>query len=157
MPIDDSALSVAPSPTTDSSPAVPAPKMSVKRWPAALFIVTGLTIASAVFVIHSLCGPESPPVLPSKDGGIHFSETGMNADLFAKWPKDQKPDFVLVITAEMNGYLQKCGCSDPQKGGLERRWNLIQWLKKSAASRFCPSTWATSRHRCVKTPIPTCR
>ena len=29
----------------------------------------------------------------------------------------------------MYGYIQKCGCSHPQKGGLERRYNFIQSLK----------------------------
>ena len=40
-----------------------------------------------------------------------------------------KPDLVIVLTADQHGYLSPCGCSKPQQGGLERRYNLIQMLK----------------------------
>src|SRR5262245_39898318 len=49
--------------------------------------------------------------------------------LFDKWPQDRKPDLVLVVTGQTYGYLQKCGCSSPQKGGLERRYNFVESLK----------------------------
>ncbi len=44
----------------------------------------------------------------------------------ADWPK---PDAVLVITGQTYGYLQPCGCSRPQLGGLERRANFVKLLK----------------------------
>jgi hypothetical protein len=47
--------------------------------------------------------------------------------MFRDWPK---PDLALVVSGEMQGYLQPCGCSEPQVGGLVRRYNLIQMLKK---------------------------
>jgi hypothetical protein len=59
--------------------------------------------------------PESPKVEPQP--------------LFENWPHDRKPDLVIVLTGQMYGYIQKCGCSHPQKGGLERRYNFIQSLK----------------------------
>jgi hypothetical protein len=49
--------------------------------------------------------------------------------LFDKWPQDRKPDLVIVISGQTYGYLQKCGCSSPQKGGLDRRYNFIESLK----------------------------
>jgi Cytochrome c554 and c-prime len=49
--------------------------------------------------------------------------------LFKDWPKGGQPDLVIVLTGQMHGYLQKCGCSNPQKGGLERRYNFIESLK----------------------------
>lgn len=49
--------------------------------------------------------------------------------LFDKWPEGRNPDLVLVLSGQMHGYLQKCGCSNPQKGGLERRYNFIAALK----------------------------
>ena len=49
--------------------------------------------------------------------------------LFERWPQDRKPDLVLVLSGQTHGYLQKCGCSNPQKGGLERRYNFIESLK----------------------------
>src|SRR5262245_48892134 len=50
--------------------------------------------------------------------------------LFHDWPKNVKPDLVVLLSGEQHGYLQPCGCSYPQYGGLERRYNLMQQLKK---------------------------
>ena len=50
-------------------------------------------------------------------------------ELFVGWPKEVKPEMVLVFTGQTYGYLQKCGCSNPQKGGLERRYNFMQALR----------------------------
>src|SRR5207302_1018665 len=36
---------------------------------------------------------------------------------------------VLVISGQMHGYIAPCGCSHPQKGGLVRRYNVIELLK----------------------------
>jgi hypothetical protein len=49
--------------------------------------------------------------------------------LFRDWPSDQKPAVVFMLTAQMYGYIQPCGCSRPQLGGLERRYNFLQKLK----------------------------
>jgi len=46
---------------------------------------------------------------------------------YRDWPK---PDLAIVLSGEMHGYLQPCGCSEPQKGGLARRYNLIQSILK---------------------------
>jgi hypothetical protein len=52
------------------------------------------------------------------------------AGLFQLWPHDRKPDLALLLSGEMHGYLQPCGCSEPQYGGLERRYNFMQDLIK---------------------------
>jgi hypothetical protein len=49
--------------------------------------------------------------------------------LFAGWPQNQKPDAAIVFSGQTFGYLQPCGCSRPQTGGLERRAVLIEQLK----------------------------
>lgn len=48
--------------------------------------------------------------------------------LFSTWPKEN-PALAFVVTGQTFGYLSPCGCSRPQKGGLERRSNLIDQLK----------------------------
>jgi hypothetical protein len=48
------------------------------------------------------------------------------ADIFPKWPK---PDLALLLSAQQHGYLQPCGCSSPQFGGLTRRYNFLQLLQ----------------------------
>ena len=47
---------------------------------------------------------------------------------FATWPAG-KPQLTLVLTGQTFGYLSPCGCSSPQKGGLERRANLMDGLR----------------------------
>jgi hypothetical protein len=49
--------------------------------------------------------------------------------LFADWPKDQKPDAVIVFTGQTFGFLQPCGCSRPQTGGYERRAVFMESLR----------------------------
>lgn len=61
-----------------------------------------------------------PPAKQPSVGGI---------PLFADWPKNAKPDAVLVLSGQSYGYLQPCGCSRPQFGGIERRAHFLQSLR----------------------------
>jgi hypothetical protein len=65
-----------------------------------------------------LVAPPPPPPAPKA-----------KSRLFQEWPM-AKPDFVLLLSGEQHGYIQPCGCSRPQFGGLERRYNFLQSLKK---------------------------
>ncbi len=47
---------------------------------------------------------------------------------FASWSQ-APPAAVLVVSGEQNGYLQPCGCTDGQLGGLGRRYDLIEKLR----------------------------
>jgi len=86
---------------------------------ATLVTVAGvLSVGGAVLALRGW-GVEQGPALGDKP---------KQPELFANWPK-QKPEVVLVLSGQMYGYLQKCGCSTPQKGGLERRYNVIQMLR----------------------------
>lgn len=40
-------------------------------------------------------------------------------------------DVCLILTGQMYGYLQPCGCSRPQVGGLERRYELMKRLTQN--------------------------
>ena len=87
---------------------------------AGLILLAGAAAAGTAFDRHGysdLLAADTAPVKPEPQ------------ELFTGWPKGQKPDLVLVITGQTYGYLQKCGCSNPQKGGLERRYNFIESLK----------------------------
>ncbi|MFL5329536.1 MAG: multiheme c-type cytochrome [Gemmataceae bacterium] len=50
--------------------------------------------------------------------------------LFSRWPEGKKPDMVLFLSGEQHSYLKFCGCSDPQYGGFERRYNFLMKLKE---------------------------
>ena len=39
------------------------------------------------------------------------------------------PSGILLISGEQNGYLQPCGCTDGQLGGLGRRYDLVEKLR----------------------------
>jgi Cytochrome c554 and c-prime len=47
--------------------------------------------------------------------------------LFVNWPT---PDAAVIISGEQVGYLEPCGCTAGQKGGLARRHELIDRLRK---------------------------
>jgi len=98
------------------------------RWPAFLLVAVGLACIGGGVAIYSLSGADPAPYAKPKvePKGLSWSYE----EVFPNWPKDRKPEFVLVISGQTYGYLQKCGCSDPQKGGLERRFNFIAGLNK---------------------------
>jgi hypothetical protein len=51
-----------------------------------------------------------------------------NGEIFVGWPK---PEFALVISGELDGYLEPCGCAglENQMGGLKRRETLLKDLE----------------------------
>jgi len=53
--------------------------------------------------------------------------TQRNGGVFAEWPD---PRAVIVITGELDGYIEPCGCTgkENQKGGLSRRQNFLRAL-----------------------------
>src|SRR4051812_13682064 len=42
---------------------------------------------------------------------------------YRKW---ETPKVALIVSGQMHGYIGPCGCSEPQQGGLVRRYNFIQ-------------------------------
>src|SRR5438876_848107 len=68
----------------------------------------------------------APPGTPSA-GGQGEPGAADPARLFRGWPR---PDLALILSGEQHGYLQPCGCSRPQFGGLARRFNFLQTLKE---------------------------
>ena len=64
------------------------------------------------------------PMQPGDSGSSDGSGKAA-ARLFRDWPAKHKPALVLLLTGQQFGYLQPCGCSEPQYGGLERRYNFV--------------------------------
>jgi hypothetical protein len=91
-----------------------------------LLAATALLTVAAVYAVRAV-----------RDGQPVSAETGKNSDgspsvfarlhLFGGW---NKPDVVLLLSGQQHGYLQPCGCTSPQRGGLLRRYNLLQALKE---------------------------
>ncbi|HTU89637.1 MAG TPA: hypothetical protein VMF69_06030, partial [Gemmataceae bacterium] len=117
-------------PNDELNPDIPPPASTSnaprprRRW-AFQLAALGLTLVSAftgTVLAHWLKSPAPPeqakPSVPESKG--------IPARLFPNWGK---PDFVVVLSAQQHGYMLPCGCSEPQVGGLERRYNFIQLLK----------------------------
>ncbi len=64
--------------------------------------------------------PAGPPAAQAK--------SEQKPKLFDQWAA-RPPAGVLVISGEQEGYLQPCGCTDGQLGGLGRRYDLVEKLK----------------------------
>jgi hypothetical protein len=102
-----------------------------RRW---LFQLAALVVIGAA----ALAGPgvarllQPPPSAPEPEdpapqaGGLRLPEKVEQG--FRAWGK-RPPDLVLLLSGEQHGYLLPCGCSEPQMGGLERRYNLLRLLK----------------------------
>jgi uncharacterized protein YlbG (UPF0298 family) len=97
----------------------PAPRRGLTFQLAALL----LTVASALAGTGLAKWLRSPPAnIP----GGEKAAAKFPGRVLADW-KD--PDLVLIVTGQQYGYLLPCGCSKPQVGGLERRYNFLEMLK----------------------------
>src|SRR5262245_51001753 len=87
------------------------------QFTAAAVLLCVISALAATGLAHMLRPAPPPPPTPAAK---------LPAGLFRGWPK---PDLALVLSGEQHGYLLPCGCSRPQYGGLERRYNLIRLLR----------------------------
>src|SRR5207248_5382292 len=70
-----------------------------------------------------------PDAQPAPGGGGATTGHAVLDKQFRGWPAGKKPDVALMLTGQQHSYLKFCGCSQPQLGGFERRYNLFQTLK----------------------------
>jgi hypothetical protein len=85
--------------------------------------VVALAVAFCVVAGLASCGSPLQSPKPSGDAAA----PALPPALFRKWPK---PDLAILLSGSMHGYLLPCGCSHPQVGGLERRYNFAQILRQ---------------------------
>jgi hypothetical protein len=91
--------------------------------PALLLLVAAAAFLTAAGVLVTRWWLSGGPFADGGEKGAPPS--GLR--LFQGW---DRPQFVLLLSAQQHGYLLPCGCSSPQRGGLERRYNLIRSLKE---------------------------
>ena len=67
---------------------------------------------------------------PSVDVKVVETFQGRNGPVFDGW---EKPAAVLVVTGELDGYIEPCGCTgkENQKGGLSRRRNFLHAIEQA--------------------------
>lgn len=58
-----------------------------------------------------------------------FDPVKTNGEFFVGWPK---PKLAILISGRQDGYLEPCGCAglENQKGGIGRRYTLVEQLKE---------------------------
>jgi Cytochrome c554 and c-prime len=91
-----------------------------------IFTATVLLMATVIGGYYALrsaqshanpgCEPEEQSSPPGDQQPVEYTN----------WPK---PDVALIMSGQMHGHYDPCGCSDPQYGGLTRRYNFYQSLR----------------------------
>lgn len=73
--------------------------------------------------------PRAAAALPAPAHGAEppSADAGKPGKLFANWPKSLAA--VLVVSGQMDGYLEPCGCTQGQQGGLIRRYEFVERLR----------------------------
>lgn len=90
-------------------------------------ILLALTVPTGFWAARCMMPEEKKKTQPTATTPAEISVGGV--PLFATWPKDVVPEVAIVVTGQTYGYLSPCGCSRPQKGGLERRANVFKELR----------------------------
>ena len=94
---------------------------------------TNLSFAIPLAVCWSLVAAAAGlAAAPDRGAGVEPAVVekfrGRNGAVFTDW---DKPAAVVVVTGELDGYIEPCGCTgkENQKGGLSRRRNFLQAIK----------------------------
>lgn len=120
-----------PSPPKSASPKLAAPTSAPPTAKATPIELPGEPTAEKMSPVAG-----KAPAVPQQDGDRDNGPTAetkpaplaASSELFAGW---EKPQVLLLISGEQNGYIEPCGCAglENQKGGLSRRHSLIKQLR----------------------------
>lgn len=116
-------------PAGDTPGGDPARGRAVGRIGLALLAAGLVALGAATGFCFRPSSPDGEPPAAAAAPPIGKEPTVGGLPVFSSWPKDAKPDAVVVLSGQTFGFLQPCGCSRPQMGGLERRANFIAGLK----------------------------
>jgi Cytochrome c554 and c-prime len=110
-------------------PRVAGPAFSLRRRYAQ---VVGLALLTAGLIAAVMLYLRVPT--PCCDAQDLAKSSAGKRELFHGW---SKPDVALMLSGQMHGYLQPCGCSEPQFGGMARRLNFLQVLRERGWPVVC--------------------
>lgn len=102
---------------TSENPQWPAPKGFGISWTAILIIVVAAA-AGTFYYLKQPVDPVVPPGPPKPPRPVPL----------ATW---EVPALAFVVSGEMHGYIEPCGCTEGQVGGLMRRATLIKTMQES--------------------------
>lgn len=121
-PLDEN---LQPTPASETPKTGSARSLTFKLAAVALTIVSALAGTGLAKWLRTPPSATGTTTNPGAEGKAARQFPGRT---FLDW---NKPDLVLILTGQQNGYMLPCGCSRPQYGGLERRYNLLQMIKKA--------------------------
>src|SRR4051812_26056802 len=104
-----------------------APRTTARRWTVPIvcaILVVGAALTAGL--LPACLRPDANDLPPA--GGVGAGPAP--AQLFQGWPAGRIPDVALILTGQQHSYLKFCGCSSPQLGGFERRYNFMSMLKQ---------------------------
>jgi hypothetical protein len=92
--------------------------------------VRGQFAAMFVAILALACVAAAPDRGADVSDAVVETFRERNGVIFKDWPT---PRSVLVITGELDGYIEPCGCTgkENQKGGLSRRQNFLRAIDKA--------------------------
>jgi hypothetical protein len=93
-------------------------------------LLTAAGAALFLLVVLALFVSDLPTTTPAQAAGEapKIDPIAVNGPIFVDWPK---PTLAIVITGELDGYLEPCGCAglENQLGGLKRRHSFFKQLE----------------------------
>lgn len=89
-----------------------------------LGVAVGVAVVTAGVTVALVCAVRFGLLTGGPEVNANGTKNGVVR--FQGW---ERPELALVLTAQQHGYILPCGCSRPQVGGLERRYNFIESLK----------------------------
>ncbi len=97
-------------------------------------VVAGLGLGLYFAFASGGTSPPNPPLRSGEGGANRDGVPSPSGSVERKLPpveffQGRQPQLVLMLTGEMQGFLMPCGCTRPQLGGLERRYELMQQLR----------------------------
>jgi hypothetical protein len=107
---------------------MPDPESSFPRFLAVLLTVAVVGVASGWYWLARTQPDPVAPAIATQPAAVTGNPVSVGGPPFSTWPQGQ-PELVLVFSGQTYGYLSPCGCSRPQRGGLERRANLMDRLR----------------------------
>ena len=104
------------------------------RVTATMPALAAILLSSAVLVVIGCgqSGTPSPKETDLKPAATNLSDKKDPRKLLADWPTEPGSGFegALIISGQMIGYHEPCGCSASQKGGLVRRATFVEMLRE---------------------------
>ncbi len=106
---------------------------STRRWTLLTvfaILVVGAALTTGLLTACLRPSPDDILPTPGSGGGDSWSAAPLPPQLFQGWPANKKPDVAVILSGQQLSYLKFCGCSSPQLGGFERRFNFMAKLKE---------------------------